>query len=341
MAPETQVMQRVAVACHRPVRGPGVAVGVCAGLSLVLMVANACGSTPQAATPQRLRILTGTPGGLFDTLGRALVEVYNARLPNVIASAVSTTGSYSNIQAVNEGAGELALTQADVAFSVLRQGIAANPRPYRKVRAIAVLYQHALQVVARRASNINTVRDLAGRRVGGGAPAASSELTVRILVRAYGLEDRLTLAPLDLEETVAGMQRGDLDAGFMVSRYPRQLIVDLNRAVGLRFLPIDPAVLSRVRGEYPFLHPVTIPAGTYEGQEGEISTLGVDVLLVCRDDLPDDLIRELTRLLIESIPAFADIDPFVKIDPDQAAAGAPIPVHPGAIRFFRDRELFR
>jgi TRAP transporter TAXI family solute receptor len=312
---------------------------VYAGLFAALLTA-ACSPTREA-DPFRLRILTGNEGGLFDALGDALAEIYNARLPNVIASVVNTAASYSNVQGVNDGVGELALTQADVAFSVGRQGIAADPNPYPRVRAIAVLFQNALHTVVRRSSDIRTVPDLVGRRVGGGAPDASSALAARIIARAYGLEGQLKPAPLDLEETVAGMQRGELDAGFVVSRYPRQLLVDLNRAVGLGFLPIEPAILSKVLGEYPFLHAVTIPAGTYEGQTEDIRTLGVDILLVCRDDLPDDLIQELTRLLIESIPVLAGLDPIVKIDPDQAAAGAPIPVHPGAIRYFRHRELFR
>ena len=115
----------------------------------------------------------------------------------------------------------------------------------------------------------------------------------------------------------------------------------LSQTVPLRLLPIGRTVINQLRGSYPFLRPVTVAANELPGQNRPIETLGAEWLLVCRSDLSEDLVYQLTRAFFEQLPALArDHGEAALIDPEQAPA-APIPLHAGAARYYREREILR
>jgi TRAP transporter TAXI family solute receptor len=312
-------------------------------LLVTLSIASStCERSRQHSSPElkRIRIATGSKSGIYDPLGRALAEVYNARVPNVVASAVETTGSLFNVRAVQEGRAELAFSQADVAYFAF-QGAPGNSYQYAKLRAMAVLYLNAVQVVALRDSDVYRIKDLSGRRVGVGAHESGTEIASHLILQVQGVDSKIRAESLTFDEIADEMKRHELDAGFMVSSYPVPAIAELSNVVGIRLISIDPIVANRVRSKYPFLRPIRIPKGTYKGQERDVQTMGVDNLLVCSSDLPDDLVHELTRVFIESSSVLSRVHPAAAaIDPEQAPA-APIPMHSGAIRLYRERQLLR
>ncbi len=310
------------------------------GFVLTLVATNAC--APQSSRiERRVAIATGDQTGVYYLLGRALTEIYNRQLTDVVSSAFETTGSGFNLQAVEEGRAELAFSRADVAYLALQQGTQGRPQPYRNVRAMGVLYVNAVQLVTLRSSNIRQLDDLRSRRVGVGAPDSGTELAARIILTEGALHDHIVAEPLTFEEVILRIQSQAVDAGFLVSGYPVPALAGLNANVGIRLIPIGPELAARIRNSSPFYRPIVIPDGTYTQQGGDVSTVGVENLLVCRSDLPDELVYRLTRLFFESLPRLIQAHAAAaSIDPDQAAA-APIPLHPGAARFFRERDLFR
>ena len=135
-----------------------------------------------------------------------------------------------------------------------------------------------------------------------------------------------------------GLRAGTLDVGVISAGYPVPTIEAAARA-GLRFLNVDPLALERVREEYPFFLPLTIPPNTYSGQTAAVETIGVDNVLLCREDLDEELVYRLTRAFFEALPELAATHPSAGlIDADLAPATA-IPLHGGAARYYREREL--
>lgn len=303
---------------------------------------SACGHELQPPKPSELTILTGGTGGSFYPLGDALARLYSNRVPGVHAVARSTVASVFNVQAVQHAKADVAFTQGDVAYFAYRRGTEADPQPHTRLRGMAVLWVNTVQLVVRRDSDVQRVSDLRGRRVGVGSQASGTELAARIVIEGHG-SSYTDVRPefLSFTEVADRMATGTLDAGFVVASYPVSAVTAMNASFGIRLIPVAPATIDRIRGEYPFMKPILIPKGTYDGQRSAIRTVGVDNILVCRADLPEELVYQLTKVFFESLGDLAKTDVAATlIDPEQGPT-TPIPLHPGAARFYREREILR
>jgi TRAP transporter TAXI family solute receptor len=300
-----------------------------AGLGLALALTTACAPRPAVAPAISLRIATGPEGGTYLRLGQALARIYHEKL-GLMAVAEPTDGSIGNLHALEEGRADLAFTQADVAYDM--QGKAS------RVRALAALDTGALQLVTRADGRIRRIADLAGRRVGIGPKSSGTERAAEILMTAYGLSGRVDRQRMTFEEATARVTAGEIDAAFVMAAFPTDV---LTRTRGLRLVPVEAAMMSRIRGLHPFYRPIVIPRGTYADQAEDVLALGVENMLACRAGLDDARVESLTRVLLESLRELGEVHPSARtIDPEEAAA-VPIPLHPGAKRCYRIRELFR
>jgi uncharacterized protein len=110
---------------------------------------------------------------------------------------------------------------------------------------------------------------------------------------------------------------------------------------GARLMPLAGPPIERLRHDYPFLRVTVIPRDAYPGVVDKVRTIGVDSLLVCRRDLDETLVYDLTRRFFELLPSLSASQGALRfMDLDQAPA-TPIPLHDGAARFYRERELLR
>lgn len=322
-------------------RMPGARWSVRVAVVAVLAAAPAaCG--PSAARPPvlQLTIATGGTGGVYYPLGGALAQIYTRALPGVNASAQATVASVFNMQAVDQGKVDVAFTQGDVAYLAWAQGTTGRPQPHTNLRGLAVLYVNTVQIVAGAGTDIRSVHDLRGRRVGVGAPGSGTEAAARIIIEAHGLAYSDVRADyLSFAEVAAQLQDRTLDAGFLVASFPVAALTDAATTVGVRLLPVEPDVAARIVERHPFFKPVVVPRGTYRGLDEDLPTLGVDNLLVCRADLADDLVYDLTRVFFESVPELVRTHVAARgVRPEQGPT-TPVPLHPGAARYYRDKGL--
>jgi TRAP transporter TAXI family solute receptor len=307
-----------------------------------LAIAAACTRAPEPAPAKTITLLTGGTGGSFYPLGAALADLYSERIPSLRVTAHSTVASVFNVQAVQQAKADVAFTQGDVAYFAYRRGTESDPRPHTKLRGIAVLWVNTVQLVVPRTSSLVAVSDLRGRRVGVGSPASGTQIAARLVIEGHGIDYAAVKSEeLSFSEAVGRMQQKTLDAGFVVASYPVSAVSDMNAAFGVRLIPVSRPIVDRIRTDYPFMKPMVIPKGTYAGLDDDLDTVGVDNILVCHDDLPEDLVYQLTRVLFESLDDLTHADAAARlIDPEQGPT-TPIPLHPGAARFYRERELLR
>jgi TRAP transporter TAXI family solute receptor len=137
------------------------------------------------------------------------------------------------------------------------------------------------------------------------------------------------------------MRDGQLDAVVMVTSYPVPAITAVFDPAEHALLSLDASAVHRIRSRFPFFKSVVIPASTYRGQVSDVQTIGVDNLLLCLDSLPDALVYDMTRLLFEELPRLAKEHVTARMIDTEQAPATPIPLHRGAARYYRERELFQ
>jgi len=257
-----------------------------------------------------------------------------------IRPSIEPGTSGQNVRRVEEGTAQVAFTQADVAYTAYRRGTEDAPHPFSELRGIAVLWVNTVHIAVPRASRLRAVTDLRGRRVAVGTRGSGTETLARIVLESYGLGYGDVLPDFaSFVRTVETMRAGEADAGFVVAGMPADAMADLARDPGVRLLPVPADHVQVMRAQYPFLEPMIVKAGTYANQDDAVETVGVSNLLLCRRDLDEALVYQLTRAFFEALPRLATANPAAAlIDPEQAPA-TPIPLHPGAARYYREREI--
>jgi TRAP transporter TAXI family solute receptor len=309
------------------------------GVAALVLSLPACARTETPAPPRTLvRLTTGTPGASFYPLGQSLAHEYRTILPDVEVRVSESGGSVSNVEALQNGTADIGLAYADVAY----MATAGRLRPdtsFERLRAIAVLRLTPLQVVVRAHTSIHGIADMRHRRVNVGPQGSGTALTASVVLRAFGLSSAdMRVETLPHNEAAARLVAGTLDAMFVGANYPVQSVVTAT-AAGARLLSVSGPAIDRMRQEYPFLRPLVIPAGTYAHHSTSIRTIGVDSVFVCRSDLDEPLVHRLTKAFFEVLPRLALEQAWLRqVDLDQAPA-SPIPLHEGAARYYREREL--
>ena len=311
------------------------------GVAAIAVVSSACEIAPRAEPPTPLTIATGSTSGVYFPLGKGLARIYSSRVPGVLANAIPSGASPFNVGALQDGTADVAFVLGDVAYRAYAEGSWLSATPHRRLRSMAVLYSNALHFVVLPTSRIRNLRDLAGMRVGIGVGASilRRSQSVDVLLEAHGVNPAtVETSMLSFEEIIVGLGTKTLDVGVISAGYPVPTVETAARS-GLRFLEVRQDALERVRENYPFFLPVSIPPNTYSGQPEAIHTVGMDNLLLCRQGLDEELVYRLTKALFEALPELALAHPSARfINPDHAAA-TPIPLHAGAARYYREREL--
>lgn len=310
-------------------------------LCLSVLMGQACGRAVPDSPRARLRFATGMPGANFYVLGDALAREYARALPNLDIVVTPTGGSGANLEAVERGEADIALSHADITYLAFVGRLEDGRAAFTRLRGIAMLHVAPVHVVVGRGSGIESVAGLRGRRISIGRPSWAKSSTAARVMRAFGLSfAEETFEPLRYDEAAQRIGQGTLDALLVTGTYPMSAVTTA-AAAGARILPLEGEPIDRLRRAYPFFIRTTIPAGTYPGQSEAIHTIGVHTLLVCRADLDEALVHDLTERLFAALPTVSTPDIALgQVDLAQAPA-TPIPLHRGAARYYREQELAR
>jgi TRAP transporter TAXI family solute receptor len=313
----------------------------------VVMVASitACGSGNSSGT-RRLSIATGGTGGVFYPYGGGIAKILSEHLPKTEVTAEVTAASVDNLKFIKQGNSDLAFSMADMAADAVAGRDAFKDFGAVPARAIAVLYPSYTHLVTLAASGIDKVSDLRGRVVSTGAPGAGTTVLAERILMAAGLDPVKDIRAhnLGVAQSVDALKDGKVDAFFWNGGIPTAAILDLVNTQGItaKILPLDdmlPALERRYgKGLY---YRIVIPAATYR-MAADVPVIAVANLLVVNESMPEPLAHDITRILFEQQPTLATIHPQAKeLSVDRALAGASIPFHPGAIRYYRERGVWK
>jgi uncharacterized protein len=292
--------------------------------------------------PTALTIATGSSDGIYYQFGTALAAIYS-RLPGVHASAEVRSNSARNLEEIESGTADLTVDGAGHAYQAYTQGTEFDTRPHTKLRAIAVLFSTNIQIAARRNSGIHRIEDFRGKHVAVGVAGGFTDEASQLILQIHGVKrDEIVQEHRSGRDLITGIRERSIDGFFLYSPLGPAVLNELSASGDIDLIPIERLKIIDIQARSPFLlRTVVIPAGTYPGQHTDIATVGANILLICRSDLPESLVLDLTRALYAGVAELADAHRVAsEIDPDRGPL-ASIPLHPGAARYYRERELLR
>lgn len=293
-----------------------------------------------AQQPAFFRIGTGGTAGTYYPVGGMLANAISAP-PSLILTAQASNGSVANINAVASGQAESGFSQADVAaWAYTGTGLFEGKGKIEDLRLIANLYPESLHFVATKSSGVKSIAELKGKRVSLDEPGSGTLVDARIILKAFGIaESDIKAEYLKPNQSADKIKDGSLDAFVFVGGYPTAAISELAATGnGVVLLPIDGAPAEAIRKEYPFFATDNIPANTYKDVPA-VATLAVGAQWVTSAKQPDDLVYNITKALwSDKTRAVLDAGHAKGkvIRKETALAGAGIPVHPGAARFYKE-----
>jgi len=297
--------------------------------------------TAQAA--EFINVLTGGTSGVYYPLGVALTQIYGKAMPEAKTSVQATKASAENLNLLQAGRGEIAFTLGD-ALSDAWKGVedAGFKTPLKKLRAVAAIYPNYIHIVASADSGIRSLADLRGKRIAVGAPKSGTELNARAILRAAGMSfaDLGKVEYLPFGESVELMKNRQLDATLISAGLGVAAVRDLAASVNIVVVPVPADVIAKI-GD-PAYQAATIPAHTYEGQNADVATVAVQNFLVTHEGVPVDTVYKMTKSMFENLDALVAAHAAAKaIRRETAALGAPVPLHPGAEKYYREVGLLK
>ncbi|WP_127902351.1 TAXI family TRAP transporter solute-binding subunit [Solirhodobacter olei] len=289
-----------------------------------------------------INILTGGTSGVYYPLGVGLSKIYGDAMPGTKVQVQSTKASVENLNLLQQGRGELAFALGD---SVKKAWEGDKEAGFKgkldKLRGIAAIYPNYIQIVASKDSGIHTLADLKGKRVSVGAPKSGTELNARAIFAAAGMsyKDLGQVQYLPFGESVELMKNRQLDATLQSAGLGVSSIKDLASSIPITIVSVPETVAKKLGAPYVS---APIPAGTYDGQMAAVQTVAVVNFLVTRVGVSDQTAYDMTKLLFANLKTLeASHKAAARIKLANALRGMPIPLHPGAEKFYREQGLLK
>ncbi|MCB1464302.1 MAG: TAXI family TRAP transporter solute-binding subunit [Nitratireductor sp.] len=304
-------------------------------------LAFAAATAPVAAQAEDfINVLTGGTSGVYYPLGTALSKIYGENIEGVRTQVQSTKASVENVNLLQQGRGEIAFALGDTVKAAWEGDETAGFKAkLDKLRGIAAIYPNYVQVVASKDSGITTFEELKGKSLSVGAPASGTELNARRIFGAMGMsyDDLGQTEYLPFGESVELMKNRQLDATLQSAGLGVASIKDLAASIPITMVAV-PASVADTLGA-PFIAR-NIPAGTYEGQAEDVPTLAITNILVTHSDVSDEMAYQMTKQLFEHLDEMVATHAAAKaISLENGPKGIPVPLHPGAERYYKEKGL--
>jgi hypothetical protein len=289
-----------------------------------------------------INILTGGTSGVYYPLGVGISKIYGEKIKDVKVQVQATKASVENLNLLQDGKGELAFVLGD-ALKDAWQGNedAGFKTKLDKLRVIGAIYPNYIQIVASKDSKIRTLADLKGKGLSVGAAKSGTELNTRALFKAAGMsyKDLGKIEYLPYAESVELIKNRQLDATLQSAGLGVASLKDLSTSLDIVVVSVPAEIVKKMGA--PFVA-AKIPANTYKGQTEDVNTASVINYLVTRKDVSEATAYQMTKLFYESLPEMIASHSAAKdISLKDAAKNSPVPLHPGAAKYYKEKGLIK
>jgi uncharacterized protein len=285
--------------------------------------------------PKSLTIGTASPGGVYLPYGRFLAKLWTDKL-GIPVDAVATQGPIHNVKLLDLGGAQIGFTTMGIALQGWNgTGSWTEGKQYRNMRALFPMYDTPFQLPVLRRSGIATLQQLDHKPVGVGPRAGTGGEYIPEVMQLLGVAPEIMYGSVDDEATE--LLAGRYAASATMTGVPVPALLRAESKEPLTFIKLMPEQIDAVLKKFPEISRSTIPAKTYASLDKDYDTFGVYNFAIGRADLPDDLVYQLLKVLFENTPALAkEVAAAVDTIPQNVGKDMFLPLHPGAIRYYRE-----
>lgn len=328
-------------------------------ISSVALSCAACSSPQQGATAQspgepaesassdksaekarqNISVVTGPVGGSMYVISGAWADLVNKKSAYLQVTNQVGGGSAYCARVLGNGEADFAMVGNDVAYYARNGEGVFEGEAVENLVCIGALYAEGFHTIVRKSSELNSIEDIVAnhKTVTVGPPGSGTLTNSERVLDAYGLTfEDVKAKELDFTESTEAIRDGHVDAAFYMTGVPYGPVTDISITQPINVLGLNQDAIHKLLEEYPFLVAIHYPENTYEGTGG-FDTVAVRMLITTTEDMDEDIVYDLTKLLVEQIDSISNTHSCgTTISKDTLLDGLSIPLHPGAQRYYKE-----
>lgn len=263
-------------------------------LALVMLVMTGCGGKSK-----NIRVGAADIGGVYYAYSSTFAQIAHEDMSGYTFETKTTAGSVANLRLISGGYIDLGIVQADMLSDAYNsRGTFENGDYQKGYKALASLYIEACQIVVRKESGISSIDDLVGKIVSIGAAESGTEKNAEEILKVSGITEELVkTVNMDYAEAAEKLADGKIDAMICTAGIRTGIIEQISKSCDIDVISLDDKCIEKLLTAYPLYEKYTIPAGTYQGQNEPVSTIGVRAVLIASSSLSDSTTEQITSLI--------------------------------------------
>ncbi|HLR01149.1 MAG TPA: TAXI family TRAP transporter solute-binding subunit [Virgibacillus sp.] len=318
------------------------------GMFIMVVIVSGCDQLLNDADSEGekdggLKFPTGSTTGTIYPLGAAMTDLWENELDDVQVSVQASNGGIDNLNLLMDGEGDISFAVTSIVSEAYNGERSFEGRQYEDVRILGGIYLNPNQLVVKKDSGIDSPEDLKGKKFAPGSVGSTPEVESSIILPEYGID-----YPDDIDENFVGfteaidlMQNNQLDGALIQAGLPTSAVSEMLSTADAELRDIDGEVRESLKEQYPWYTDMTIPKGTYEGQDEDIETLAIKMVIITDASVDDDTIYDLTKSLWENVEELESAHSIAKqMDIEEATTDlADVPIHDGAKRYYEEEGI--
>ncbi|NPV70022.1 MAG: TAXI family TRAP transporter solute-binding subunit [Firmicutes bacterium] len=305
----------------------------------LLVAAIALAGCGGQAQPKKMTIATASMGGAYYPIGTGIAEIVSKNVKGVTMTAEVTGGAVENCRLVGKKETDIGITNANLAYFASR-----GEDTYKEkfdLRALGSLHSTILHIITLDKSPIKTIADMKGKKVAVGPAGGGSIPMIKAVLDVYGMKiEDLQASYVSYEDGMMALKDGHVDVALAGAGYPTSAVMQLANTDKIRFVEIEPDKMNTMIEKYPYYSKVVVPASVYKLDKDAV-VQGVANTLVVNASMDDKTAYEITKAIYNNLEQLGTFHASIKQVKIESAVGVPIPLHPGAKKFWTEKGLVK
>ncbi|WP_457669977.1 TAXI family TRAP transporter solute-binding subunit [Thiolapillus sp.] len=311
-------------------------------ISITSAICLAVASIGAAHAGKRVVFAGGPAGGTFQIVANA-IQTYKPvkEIKAFTVKAQSSAGSVENLRKVNSGRADFGVVYSGHVYLGRNGKMKNDKKKYENVLAVSFLYGAPAQLVVRKGSGITSTKDLVGKKVGVGNAGSGAFANCELFFNHLGIWDKIERNAMGYNDAAAAFGNNQLDAFWLFTAFPSGAVVMAAQTNDIELIDLGAdAESSGFYKEYPYFSKLTIPAGTYKGVDTDVSSFQDSALWVANADVPEEVVYKLLSTIYTDeglAHMVGQKKTFKSMTIENAVNGIVTPMHPGAIKFWKEK----